>query len=81
MDTVVAGKSDKHEFLFMRVVSLVVCFTLISVKAVAATVINPFPDAELVESTTDDQAGSHEVMLGPLKKIANVLSAEAHLTG
>jgi hypothetical protein len=83
MDTVVAGKSDKYGFLIMRVVSLVVCFTLISVKAVAATVINPFPDAELVESTTDDQAGSHEVMLGPLKKIANVLSAEAqqHVRG
>ena len=58
MDTVVVGKSDKHGFLIMRVVSLLVCFTLVSVKAVAAAVINPFPDAELVESTTDDQAGS-----------------------
>lgn len=83
MDTAVTGNSDKYRILIARVVSLLVCFTLISIKAVAATAINPFPDAELVESRTDDQAGSHEVMLGPLKKIANVLSAEAqqHIRG
>ncbi len=61
----------------MKLFSFLLCFASFAGQAAAAAVITPYPDTELVESRTDDRAGTHEVMLGPLKKINNVLSSEA----
>ena len=50
---------------------------LVGVGVAAAEVeISPYPNAELVSSKLDTQATNHELMLGPLKKINNQLSAE-----
>ena len=67
--------------LRMSVAVLACCS--IAMNSYATTSISPFPNAELVESRLEDQASNHELMLGPLKKINNVLSAESeeHVRG
>jgi len=72
----VVGKVQSNKVVFRSLFSGFLASLLFIPGVNAAAGLMPFPNAQLTQSRLDSQTRIHEVMLGPLKKINNVLNAE-----
>ncbi|MFT6433852.1 MAG: outer membrane protein OmpA-like peptidoglycan-associated protein [Candidatus Azotimanducaceae bacterium] len=69
-------RAHSNGLVFAHLLLAAMLNTFVVAGATAEVEILPYPNAELVTSKLEAQANSHELMLGPLKKINNQMSAE-----
>jgi outer membrane protein OmpA-like peptidoglycan-associated protein len=69
-------RARRNGLIFAHLLLAAILNSFVVGGATAEVEISPYPNAELVSSKLDAQANSHELMLGPLKKINNTISAE-----